>query len=137
MTKNRHLNIATCSKCEEVMSACKNQELLDFYRKFREVRLDGHVSCCYRGPEAQEEAFRTGTSKAHFGESPHNYALAVDFFQLTQAQGAAFSMPWYRNYLKPACEAAGLTWGGSFSFVDGPHAELKNWKELAKKGPAK
>jgi len=130
---NKHLNIDVCSKCEEIMAKCKNEELLNFYKQFRKDHKDAHVSCCYRGEKEQEEAFLKGTSKAHFGQSAHSYALALDWFRITQSGGASFDAFWYKSFLKPASVAAGLVWGGDWSFKDLPHVELKNWKELAKK----
>lgn len=83
----------------------------------------------YRGREEQEEAFRNGNSKAHYGNSNHNFypSLAVD------------AMPWPINWddIKGIHEFAGfvlgiaaakgipIRWGGKFkSFFDGPHFEL-------------
>lgn len=129
---NRHLNIDVCSKCEEIMQGCKSELLLNFYKQFRKDRPDAHISCCYRGKDEQEVAFNTGHSKAHFGQSAHNYGLAIDVFRITQAGGAEFDAVWYKNFLQPACIAAGFTWGGNFSFRDLPHVECSNWKELAK-----
>lgn len=129
----KHLNISICTKCEEVIKPCTNIELINFYKQFRKDNLDGHISCCFRGKEEQEVAFATGHSKAHFGESAHSYALALDWFRITQAGGAEWDSIWYKNHLKPACEAAGLEWGGNWSFKDLPHSEIKNWKALVKK----
>lgn len=86
--------------------------------------LYGHRNCA-----EQEEAFTNGRSKAHYGQSFHNYfpSLAVD------------AMPWPINWedLKGIHEFAGfvlgvaaakgiqIRWGGHFkNFFDGPHFEL-------------
>ena len=87
----------------------------------------------YRGRAEQEEAFNNGRSKAHFGQSQHNFypSLAVD------------AMPWPINWedMKGIHEFAGfvlgvaaakgipIRWGGHFkNFFDGPHFELIGYK---------
>lgn len=83
----------------------------------------------YRGREEQEEAFNNGNSKAHYGQSNHNFSpsLAVDV------------MPYPINWddIKGIHKFAGFVlgvaaeknipvrWGGTFkNFFDGPHYEL-------------
>lgn len=101
------------------------QDLFNEVIKHRDCAiLYGH-----RNKAEQEEAFNNGRSKAHWGQSFHNYSpsLAVD------------AMPWPINWedLKGIHEFAGfvlgiaaakgipIRWGGHFkSFFDGPHFEL-------------
>ena len=83
----------------------------------------------HRNRADQEEAFNNGRSKAHYGQSYHNYypSLAVD------------AMPFPINWddIKGIHEFAGFVlgvaaakdipvrWGGHFkNFFDGPHFEL-------------
>ncbi len=42
------------------------------------LNFDCTIICGVRGREAQEKAFAKGHSKAHFGESPHNFGFAAD-----------------------------------------------------------
>lgn len=129
----RHLNNGECPKCAEILKdAC--EELSQFARNLQKQHPEGHVSCAYRGEADQNRAFDLGHSKARFGQSPHNFkpALAIDWFRLTQAGGAAFDRPWYIATLMPAVRAAGLVSGGDFrSFKDFPHVEVKDWKARA------
>jgi peptidoglycan LD-endopeptidase CwlK len=105
-------------------------------RLFTEVvkHRDCTVLFGHRGREEQEQAFKNGASKAHYGQSNHNYlpSLAVDV------------MPWYPtephirwgelHELKEFAHfvlgvAVGMDipirWGGHFkNFFDGPHYEL-------------
>lgn len=101
------------------------QDLFNEIIKHRDCSiLYGH-----RNRVEQEEAFTNGRSKAHYGQSFHNYSpsLAVD------------AMPWPINWedLKGIHEFAGfvlgvaaakgieIRWGGHFkNFFDGPHFEL-------------
>ena len=54
----------------------------DLQRVMKEVikEFDISVICGHRGEEEQEEAYKSGNSKAKFGESKHNHfpSLAVD-----------------------------------------------------------
>jgi hypothetical protein len=101
------------------------QDLLNDVIKYR----DCTILFGYRGRAEQEEAFKNGRSKAHFGQSQHNFSpsLAVD------------SMPFPINWedIKGIHEFAGFVlgiaaekgipvrWGGHFkNFFDGPHFEL-------------
>ena len=92
--------------------------------------LEGH-----RSPERQLLMHSQGHSKALPGQSPHNYepSLAVDI--------APWPIDWedkgrfYRLAgVMEACakeEQVDIEWGGDFkSFFDGPHFQLKGWKDL-------
>jgi len=89
----------------------------------------------YRSPEKQLIMHSQGVSKALPGQSPHNYqpALAVDI--------APWPIDWEdkgRFYelagVIKACaayEGVDIEWGGNWkSFLDMPHFQLKNWKEM-------
>jgi hypothetical protein len=132
--KPRHLNTGSCEKCALILKdAC--EELSLFASNLQKRHPDAHVSCSYRNEADQNRAFELGHSKARFGQSPHNFkpSLAIDFFRLTQAGGAAFDRPWYIAVLMPAVRAAGLVSGGDFrSFRDYPHVEVKDWKTRGK-----
>ena len=109
-----------------------------------------------RGRAAQELAFRTGHSKAHFGESAHNWspAIAVDihpiplppdwppklFLALHDVIGqwdpdTKFGSGLAKQLLIP------ITWGGDWNgngsqtdqtLHDLPHYELRPWRQWAK-----
>jgi hypothetical protein len=121
-----HLNANPCPACELKLNAV-HPDLARWVHVLRSTHLDAHVSCGYRGKDAQEAAFTAGTSHAHYGQSAHNTApaMAVDLFRLTQAGGAAFERPWYSETIAPIAKAAGLIWGGDWkSISDMPHVEL-------------
>ncbi len=90
-----------------------------------------------RGRAAQERAFALGHSRAHFGQSAHNWspALALDVVpepldwtdlgrfealaKLVKAKAVAFGIP--------------IVWGGDWPKLrDMPHYELSPWREFAK-----
>lgn len=97
-------------------------------------RIDFSLICGIRGKEEQEEAFNNGKSKAHYGQSPHNFepALAFDFtpYPCNWEDVDSFKKV---AYIIMQCAKElniDITWGGDFSFKDYPHIELKNWKGL-------
>jgi peptidoglycan LD-endopeptidase CwlK len=123
---NHHTNINPCLLCEEKLKQV-HADLARWVRMLRGTNLDAHVSCGYRGKVEQEEAFATGHSRAHFGESAHNTlpSTAVDLFRLTFPKGASFDRTWYSEVLAPAAIGAGLVWGGTWKIIsDLPHVEL-------------
>lgn len=99
--------------------------------------VDFGVSCGYRGEEDQEAAFAKGNSKAHFGQSPHNFrpALALDIACLDGGK-ITWEPEFYEAVAAHVMSVAetlgvGVTWGGDFkSFKDRPHFELRDWKAL-------
>lgn len=131
----KHINNGKCPRCAKILHAFPGFEpsleqwFLDFQKSFPEA----HVSSAGRGKEEQEKAFKTGRSKARWGESPHNFNLALDIFRLT-LNGAQFDAVWYRDVLAPAvAKNPSLTWGGNWKrFRDMPHVEITNWKDLVK-----
>jgi hypothetical protein len=127
-----HINAATCPGCEAKM-ATAHPTLVAFFTSFRAANPDAHVSCSSRTQSDQEADYAKGVSKAHWGQSAHDFtpSRAIDWFRLTQAGGASFDSVWFRNVLAPAIAAAGLVWGGNFSTIrDLPHCELPAWQNL-------
>lgn len=100
-------------------------------------RRDCTVLAGKRNEIDQNQVFALGYSKAQYGESPHNVtpSYAIDL--------APYPIRWDRwqdwvdfsaIVLKEA-EKLGLdiVWGGTFKMRDGPHYELKGWRDVAKK----
>jgi len=80
-----------------------------------------------------------GLSRAHYGQSSHNFNCAIDFFRLVQT-GATFDSPWYRDVLGPVVLAdPNLVWYGKPGsvFLEMPHVEKADWKALVSTGQAK
>lgn len=91
---------------------------------------DAHISCAGRGKAEQEACFKAGTSRAHWGESAHNYNAAFDLFRLTMGK-LSYEVPWFREIIGPKIPK-GFTWYGApgSKFSELPHVELTNWKTL-------
>ena len=92
--------------------------------------FDFTILCGYRGQEEQEKAFLNGNSKAHFGQSKHNFkpSLAVDI--------APYPIDWnnverFKNLADIILKIANeknikLIWGGNWQKLkDYPHFELQ------------
>ena len=108
---------------------------------------DFSIICSHRGQEEQERCFNNGTSKAHFGQSAHNYmpSFAVDVYPYptpyVQVKGVKQidneSPEWDRmaQVFKDMAENLGIeiTCGIDFKTLrDAPHIEIKGWKNKVK-----
>lgn len=106
----------------------------DVWPKLKAEFKNVHVSCAYRGPEAQEFAFQQGRSRLRWNASDHNKedstgkpcSRAIDLFFIN-VDGQAVFPPW--QYLRAAewfeknnhPVGAGVKWK---KFSDGPHFYL-------------
>jgi peptidoglycan L-alanyl-D-glutamate endopeptidase CwlK len=104
--------------------------------------FDCTVICGRRSEAEQEKAFNEGKSKAHFGESAHNFpeALAVDVVPYPIDWQDLTRMAYFAGHVMKQAEALGvkLTWGGDWDrdtqlsdnrFNDFPHFELADWRQ--------
>ena len=119
----------------------------DLQRVFEEVVT--HFDCTilngYRPELAQERMFREGLSKAHFGESPHNFrpALAVDVAPYPIDWKDRERFTFFAGQVIATARGMGiyLKWGGDWDrdthlsdnrFDDFPHFEIVGWREIVK-----
>lgn len=100
-----------------------------------------------RGRAAQELAFRQGRTKAHFGNSAHNWSpsIALDVAPLpVNWKNTTPFVVLGQKIILPIAAAMRIPirWGADWnmnsnlrdeSFVDMPHYELFPWREFAKK----
>lgn len=112
----------------------------ELQRLFAEVikEIDCKVLDATRGKAAQELAFNKGNSKAHFGESPHNYvpAIALDVVPWPLDWDDLKSFRALGKVVKAKAVELDIpiSWGGDWkSFKDYPHYELSPWRTWAKK----
>lgn len=123
---------------------CKDlKRLVDEVIKY----YDFSIICGHRDKTEQEHAYKIGTSKAHFGQSAHNYnpSFAVDCYPYPlptkQVKGSILiddnSKEWDKMIyaFKSAAKQLGIEieCGADWKkLVDKPHIEIKNWKEIVK-----
>lgn len=143
----KHVNNGKCDKCEELMMKFPNahQGLWQWFQGLQKKHPESHISCFGRNSADQEDAFRKGTSKAHYGQSSHNYSCAIDIFRLTHL-GAEWPKSYFTNEIQTelikhntdASKGFIINWYGKIGskFYELPHFEVENWKELVKEGKA-
>ena len=89
-----------------------------------------------RAQKSQTDFYARKASKARWGESPHNYRLALDSYPLIlDAAGKRVVSGDPRHYLLIGVVARriGLAWGGTWlKFADHPHVEVPGWKTVVK-----
>jgi peptidoglycan L-alanyl-D-glutamate endopeptidase CwlK len=102
------------------------------------LETDCTVLDAQRGKAAQEAAFAARRSRAHFGQSAHNWspAVALDVvpYPLDWENTAAFRA--LAAVVKRKAKELGIpiAWGGDWkTLVDMPHYELSPWRDWAKK----
>lgn len=98
---------------------------------------DFQIICGYRDKIAQREAYQAGFSKAEWGDSAHNYvpSFAVDLlpypFQGWDNKDQFYRLAGCILTVAHILEVD-LVWGGDFKrFFDGPHFEIRNWKDIS------
>lgn len=86
----------------------------------------------FRNEETQNRLRKQGVSKAKWGQSAHNFGMAVDivhfgkYWDLTPLQWAVIGL-----IGKEVARRLNLkvTWGGDWKFYDPAHWELSDWKK--------
>lgn len=99
--------------------------------------VDFKVLDAQRGRAAQELAFKQGNSRAHFGQSAHNYvpAIAADLFPAPYDWNNLASFKKLALVMKREAKKLGIpiAWGGDWpKLKDMPHYELTPWRTYAK-----
>lgn len=104
--------------------------------------FDCTILCGRRGETEQEQLFWDGKSKAHFGESPHNYgeSFAVDVVPYPIDWEDRERMTFFAGQIIATARSMGidLKWGGDWDsdthlsdnrFDDLPHFEFSDWRQ--------
>lgn len=133
---NHHSNTEVCPKCEELFAKYPGfaGDLRTWFSDLRKRCPEAHISCAGRGAADQNDCLRRGVSRAHWGQSAHNYNAAVDIFVMA-GKSATWPTDWFiRNVgqrLTPR-----LKWYGEpgSSYYELPHVEVADWRDQAAKG---
>jgi hypothetical protein len=131
----RHTNNGDCKKCDEIFDRYPgfDTSLRSWFKSLQRDVPDAHISCAGRGRVDQEDAKKRGASNAHYGESAHNYNLAIDIFRLHQL-GAEWPQSWFTEHIAPRLTKELLfDWYGApgSEFFELPHVQVRSWKKLA------
>lgn len=136
----KHTNNGKCEKCLAIINRYPNfnRTFLSWFMNLQKQHPEAHVSEAGRGRDVQEAMFQKKASRAHYGESAHNYNAALDIFELDGDPYDIYEKRWFDKVIKPNLIPE-IVWYGSpgSKFWELPHVELKGWRELAKSGTLK
>ena len=123
-----HLNDGKCQKCAEIFDKYPGfyKPLRDWFNSKQSQNPDFHINCAGRGHVEQESDYARGATRAHFGQSAHNYNCAIDCWFLIDGQ---YNLDESR-FKQIAIDLPGsIQWYGlpGAVFPERPHFELKNW----------
>lgn len=115
------------------------------YKRIYPEDAQPFLTCTYRDNTEQAEIYAQGRTtgkigriitNAKPGQSPHNFNPSPAF-DIAFKKGS--TLDWNNklferfNSIIQRQFAGKITWGGTFSFIDAAHYELKDWKTLTKK----
>lgn len=131
-----HANIDACPKCAEILDRYPgfDANLRAWFLGLRKRCPEAHVSCAGRGRIEQEACFARRVSRAHWGESAHNYNAALDLFVLVGG-AVAWPIEWFVHNVGRTL-VPGLKWYGEpgAAFFELPHVEVSDWRERRHQG---
>lgn len=132
-----HENTGVCKSCVKLINRYPNfhPDLAKWFWDLQTKNPEVHTSCAGRGYLEQEAAFDNESSRAHFGQSAHNYNMALDLFQLTPDNEARFDISWYEEVIWPELQPWLLWYGNEGPYREYPHVEVRNWKGLLSTQP--
>lgn len=129
----KHANNGKCEKCAWFFDRYPgfHEDLRGWFEAFQAKHPEAHISCAGRGRADQELAVKQKLSRAHYGQSAHNWNCAIDFFVQIKGSEDIYPRAWFYSTLQPALPSW-LKWYGEpgSSFFELPHVEVRNWREL-------
>lgn len=107
----------------------------------KEMNRDLIIIFGYRSNEEQTKLYNQGrttagkiVTNAKAGQSPHNYACAVDCWVMdSDGKTIDWTNPVYKNICREHAMTVAdkIVWGGSFkSIIDFPHWEKRTWRNV-------
>jgi hypothetical protein len=132
-----HQDTGKCSWCQHILDRYKNfhPQLRAWFEDVQAQVPDAHISCAGRGRQDQEMDFHRRVSKAHYGQSSHNYNAAIDLFKSAPTVTEMYDKVWFRTQIAPKL-SGDLEWYGApgAEFYELPHIEVRGWKDMAQRG---
>jgi hypothetical protein len=136
-----HNNNGSCLGCDAVFKRYPgfNVRLWDWFRGFQSRHPEAHISCAGRGKQDQEALFIRGATRAHYGESSHNYNCAIDIFEQGGILANIYEDTWFKQVLSPEIDRSFITWYGEKGapFFELPHCEVTRWRSMLTSGEIK
>lgn len=135
----RHANNGSCPKCLLILDRYPGlyEPLRDWFIGLQQKHPEAHVSCAGRGYEEQETLFQGRRSRAHYGESAHNFNAALDIFENGNDPKNIYELEWYIDVLRPNLPDWMIWYGNPeyrHVFFELPHAEIRHWKRMRDSG---
>ena len=131
-----HRNSGACQLCQDIMDRYPglNHQLRSWFEGLQAVHPEAHVSCAGRGKSEQEYLYSKRKTRARYGESAHNFNAGIDLF-VNQRGLYLYDETWFKTVLAPEIHPW-LNWYGApgSSFMELPHVEIRNWRELRDEG---
>jgi hypothetical protein len=127
----KHTSDGDCKRCDEIFDRYPgfHAGLRKWFKDFQKKNVDAHISCAGRGREDQEYAVAHRLSRAHWGDSAHNWNAAIDLF--CQAHGKDIYDAEFFQRVSSAL-TPDLNWYGlpGSAFPELPHVEVRAWRDL-------
>lgn len=113
--------------------------ILSYFTTTQKSNPSFHIAVAGRNEADQEAAFRAKKTRAHFGQSPHNYIplLAIDVFILQPNGQPSFNVDKLRAIIVPSLEAfPEIEYSGNWPIIHGfqeyDHLEVRAWQTIIK-----
>lgn len=125
-----------CKKCDEIFDRYEgfNEELREWFNLCRNDIRNIHISCAGRGRKDQEDCFDRGRSNAHYGQSAHNYNMAIDVFFVDEVGAYSLDKKYFDELLSNHPIDGKFEWFGrpGSPYKEMPHIQVLNWKDKVK-----
>lgn len=129
-----HRNLGFCGRCDEIFDRYPgfDQRLRLWFKNFQMRHPEAHISCAGRGRQDQEADKLRGASRASWGQSAHNYNMALDIFELQGDVQNIYEEEWFIKVLAPEIPDW-IEWYGASgaAFPELPHLQIKGWRQVA------
>lgn len=111
-----------------------NFELKDWFTRIQSAHPEAHISCAGRGRIDQEALYARKATKAHWGQSAHNYGIAIDVWELRDGL-YTLDPKWFHSVMAPKL-LKDIVWFGreGAPYYELPHFENSDWYPMVKNG---
>jgi hypothetical protein len=138
---SKHQNNGKCQKCHAIIDRYPgfHAGLRAWFEELQAKNPEAHVACAGRGQDDQEMLFHRKATRAHFGQSAHNYNAALDLFEMGgETVKDIYEIKWFKRVIGPNVPEW-MEWYGKpgSKFWELPHVEVRDWKVAAKNGELK
>ena len=135
MAMSKHENNGDCAGCDAIISKFPNFHLAlrAWFKERQKATPEFHCADAGRGKVDQERYFSRGLSRAHWGESAHNYNCGLDTFFLVGGQ-YRLDEAFYDNLVQNLPQY--IEWLGEKNspFYERPHFQRRAWRDAVHEG---